>query len=144
MVYYYSPPLCSALLLPVSLFKEESFPKIAFSQSRLQFVPSSTIKGFSTAAYQIKIFKKTLKRSNFKRYRLSTSTAQIQAIWVVAINSLSYSCFPFLKRGNCKHVLNMQIPLKLVTVPSEAKWELLGQKRKCGWSKQASCVLPHD
>jgi len=56
-------------------------------------------------------------------------------VWVIVLNlaalgQSSCTCRYFVKNRTCKHVLGMQIPLKLVKVPDEAKHIPLGQKRK--------------
>ena len=111
---------------------------------RLYVVPSSTMKKPFTTAYLQKVLNKSLKWSSFEEYRLFSSN-----VWMITVNSLDLSgscctCPPFLKRGQCKHVLGMHIRLKLITVPPAATDVPLGQKRKRGRPKKASRALIRD
>ena len=67
-------------------------------------------------------------------------------IWTVKVNQndirdCSCTCPHFLKHASCKHTLGMQIRLKLVVPPAEAKTVPLGQKRKRGYPTKAKRAL---
>ena len=102
---------------PVGRIKEGSPAEIApcWRLSAVLCSPS-TIKEPLTTAYLVKVQNKELKWSNRDEYKSLTS-----AVWVITMNSTDLStssctCPPFLKRGQCKHVLGMHIRLKLVIV----------------------------
>lgn len=67
-------------------------------------------------------------------------------IWTVKLNrndihDSNCTCPHFLKHTSCKHTLGMQIRLKLVIPPAEAKPAPLGPKRKRGRPTKAKCAL---
>lgn len=75
---------------------------------------------------------------NFKQSHFS--------IWTITINEKDISdfhctCPYYLKKSICKHTLGMQIRLKLVSAPPEAKTIPLGQKRKRGRPAKAKQAL---
>ena len=68
------------------------------------------------------------------------------SIWTISINEqdtndFDCTCPHFLKKHICKHTLGMQIRLKLVNAPPEAKTIPLGQKRKRGRPAKAKQAL---
>lgn len=64
-------------------------------------------------------------------------------IWKITVSpaGLACSCPSFLKNGQCKHALGIQIRQREVVVPPEAKTVPLGQKRKRGRPKKALKAL---
>ena len=62
----------------------------------------------------------------YKKHRLSAW------IYVRVGSSCRCNCPTFVKRGQCKHSIGMQIERGEVTVPLEAQSVPLGQKRKRG------------
>ena len=67
-------------------------------------------------------------------------------LWVIVIfpkrlEDSTCTCPYFSKKTICKHVLGMQIRMKLITVPEEAKQIPLGQKRKRGRPSKSKRAL---
>ena len=111
---------------------------------RQYFVASSKKKEQLTAAFLKKMLNADLKWKTYDEFRKYSSE-----VWIVTINSedlLSSTCTcpPFLKHKSCKHVLGLQIRLKLIQAPQEAKEVPLGQKRKRGRPKKATYALLID
>lgn len=75
---------------------------------------------------------------NFQEYNYGIWTVTIDAD---DLTNCKCTCPFFLKNCSCKHSLGMQIRLKLVVPPPEAKSVRLGQKRKRGRPTKAKKAL---